>query len=166
VAHRQRHAAGLEPVDEDVGRRLAQVLALAGLGPVEQRAVLGHDAVEQHDPGKDAEQLVELAPGDEDQLAAGFLQAREAVEDVVGDGAVMRDGPVVVEGDGGVAHGTIRPFGESSLRVQLTGRTWPKKAGAHTSASTSAARRACWRFSTTGLKSSPRRSFAAIPKRA
>ena len=43
-------------------------------GRVEQRAVLGDDALEELDCGKDREQLVELAAGDEHELAACLLE--------------------------------------------------------------------------------------------
>ncbi len=58
---------------------------------VDQRAVLGDDLVEQADFGKDAQEVGQLAPGNQDQLAAAFLESLEGTERFLGD--EPRDAP-------------------------------------------------------------------------
>ena len=83
--------------------------------------------------------------------------------------AVVGDGAVVVQRDGGVTHGTVPFLGVfacylltsiPSFEEQEQRRSVPP------SESTSAAPRACLHCSTPSLKSWPRRSFAAIPRKA
>src|SRR5205085_224734 len=65
--------------------------------------------IEKRDLRKYAEQLLQLPAGDEHQLASAFLQAAQSIQDVGRHDAVMGDGSVVVERDGGIAHGTVYP---------------------------------------------------------
>ena len=78
---------------------------LAGERPVEQRAVFRDDAVEDGGLGKEVEQLVELASGDEDQLASGALELLQRPQGLPVNLAVVGQGAVVVGGEGEKAHG-------------------------------------------------------------
>jgi hypothetical protein len=96
--------ARLEPLDELGRRRLGQRALLARVGPVEQGAVLGHHAVEDVELGEDVEQLVELAPGHQDQLPAGLLHPLQRLQGRGVDPAVVGESPVVVGREDVVAH--------------------------------------------------------------
>src|SRR5258707_686781 len=66
--------------------------------------VLGNDAVEQVEPGEHVHQLVEFTAGDQDQLPARLAEPAKRVERRVVDLAVVGKRPVVVGGEGEVAH--------------------------------------------------------------
>ena len=104
-AHRQRRdAAALELLHERRRRRRTEGAGGARRGVVEQRAVLRHDAVEQAHLRKDREQLIELAPGDEDELAPGRREPLERGDGRRRDLPVARDGAVEIGGEDQIAH--------------------------------------------------------------
>ena len=94
----------MQLVDEGLRRRFVERLLFASLRPVEQRAVLRDDAFEQVEARKDRLQVVELAAGDEHQLAARLAQALERGERGLVDAAMMSDGAVVVAAQREIAH--------------------------------------------------------------
>ena len=82
--HRQRADPSLpDRLDQRGRRRLAQQLLLATHRTVQQCAVLGDHPLEQVDPREDAQQLVELPPGDQNQpppRVAESLQGRQGFD--------------------------------------------------------------------------------------
>lgn len=83
-----------------LGRRCRSQQALGPrFGCVEDCAILGHDAVEDIKPGHDKNEVIELAPGDQDQAAVAGAWAFEGGEVWVGHAAVMRDRTVIVGGE-------------------------------------------------------------------
>src|SRR4029079_19730978 len=69
----------------------------------------------------------ELAARDEDQLAAGKLEALQAIQHVRRHDAVVGDGSVVIERNRGVSHGT--PYRSPGLRINHKRRAHVSKNG-------------------------------------
>ena len=90
--------------DEALRRSRAEGLLLAGGGHVEQRTVLGHDVVEQIEPRADPLQVIEIAAGDQQQLAAGLDQALERREGFVRHLPVVSQRAVIVTTQGEITH--------------------------------------------------------------
>src|SRR4030095_16277057 len=67
-------------------------------------AVLRDDACEEIHVREDGLQIVELAAGDEHELAARFAQALERRERGLVDAAMMNDGAVVIAAQREIAH--------------------------------------------------------------
>ncbi len=104
--HRQgRHPGIPQPLGELRRGSGGQRPFLLGRGLVEQRAVLGHDQVEQVQAGHAADQVVQLPSRDQDQLAAGPAQALQGCQRRCVHLAVMGDGAIVVGSQGNLMHG-------------------------------------------------------------
>ena len=88
---------------------------------VDDRAVLGHDALEDRRVREHAEEIPQLAPGDHDQPETGGAGAVEGVERWLIDDAVVGDGPVVVGCQRRKFH--RRPGQPSTLSAARTPRT-------------------------------------------
>ena len=102
----RRHARAVELCDECLGRRLGERLFPCGRRPVEQRAVLGHDAIEQVELGKTARAarrssrpvtMISLRPDARSRSSAATVGSSTL--------AVGGERAVVVGGEGVVAHG-------------------------------------------------------------
>jgi hypothetical protein len=78
------------------------------LRPVDDGAVLGHHAVEEVETGEAADQVVELAAGDEDQAAAAGPNAGQCVNRAGVDDAVVGDRAIEVDGQGEEAQHGMR----------------------------------------------------------
>jgi hypothetical protein len=105
LADRERcHAARSQRRHEPLHGGLGQQFLLLAVGAVEHGAVLGHHPIEEVETRADGDEAVELAAGDEEQPAPRFLQAGQRGQRRLGDGAVVRDGAVVVACEGEVAH--------------------------------------------------------------
>ena len=79
--------------------RRRQRADLLGLRPVEQRAILGDDEIEDVERGEHRLQLRQHATGDEDQRALLRLETMQRRERLGADGAVFGKRAVVVAGD-------------------------------------------------------------------
>jgi hypothetical protein len=85
-----------EHIDEDLRRTLRQYLLFSARRPVNERAVLGDDALEQVQPREHPPQVIHFATRNEDQFAAAISQALQGANRRLIDAPVMRDGAVVV----------------------------------------------------------------------
>src|SRR5690606_9245690 len=109
AADRQRrYLPLLEPAHELRRWWFRQRLPGARRGRVKQGAVLRDDLVENVEGRERGREVVELAPGDEGELAAGLPDTLERGERGVVDVPVLCEGPVVIAGEDVVAHGQLR----------------------------------------------------------
>ena len=86
----------LQALAEQDRRRLGEERFFLVLRPVEQGAILDDDEIEQIQPGKDALQILQLASGDHDQLAARPAQRLERFQGRIPHHPVGCQGAVIV----------------------------------------------------------------------
>ena len=77
-------------LQQDFRRRLRQDLGLARRRPMHDGAVLGDDVVEEARLREDLQQLAQLTPGHQDQLAAGRGQRAQRFDATLVAMAVAR----------------------------------------------------------------------------
>ena len=77
-------------LQQDLRRRLREDLGFARRRPMHDGAVLGDDVVEEARFRKDLQQLAQLAPGHQDQLAAGRGQRAQRFDATLVATAVAR----------------------------------------------------------------------------
>jgi hypothetical protein len=102
----RRDPAGAERGNEVGGRGFPERLVLSAGGSVDDSAVLGDHAVEHLDLRKDGEQILELPPRHQDDLAARIAKPAKRGHRVAGDRALGGQGSVEVAGEHQVAHGS------------------------------------------------------------
>src|SRR5438046_10445920 len=93
------------------GRRRRENPRITTSRPVEDRAIFGHDGVEEPGVGEDAEEIVELATGDEDELSTGGGELPEGRHGFTIDCAPGRQRADVAGREREASHGThaLRP---------------------------------------------------------
>src|SRR5437762_898108 len=88
------------------GRRRRENPRITTSRLVEDRAIFGHDGVEEPGVGEDAEEVVELATGDEDELSTGGGEPPKGRHGFTIDCALGRQRAVVVGGEREESHGS------------------------------------------------------------
>jgi hypothetical protein len=83
-------------------------------GVEEQRSILGDDAIEKINPGKDADKIGQLPSGDEKKLPARSPEGAERVRGCVVDDSIMRKRAVIVGRQTADVHECLR---RSSLPI-------------------------------------------------
>jgi hypothetical protein len=97
-------AALPQPLDQARRRRLTERPRLVRTRQVQQAAVLGDDGVAGGGVGEDAQQVVELAAGDEHHRAPAGAQPAQRGDGGWADPAVIGEGLVVIAGEHAKAH--------------------------------------------------------------
>src|ERR671925_165114 len=84
------HLPRLQLFQEPCRGRRAEQLLLASGRTIQESAVLSHHALKEMNLGKDREQLVQLATGDEDQPSSAGPKALQSRDGIVVDAAARR----------------------------------------------------------------------------
>ncbi len=117
--------AGAKRLHEVGARRLAENLVLAARGTVEDSAVLGDDPIEEIDRREDVEEILELPPCGEDELAPRVAKALERRERLDADLSIARERSVEIAGQDEIAHGPSTTLW--SQRACHRARTWNRR---------------------------------------
>ena len=96
--------------DERLGRRLGQRALLLRGRPIERRPVLGDDAIEQLEIGKQRDHVGELTTGDEQGLAAAVSHRAQGRRSGRVHLAIPGQGSVIVTREHEIAHGELIPL--------------------------------------------------------